>query len=69
MEDHMRDDVKWYAFNLFAFPHDHFEGKTAEELRISEEARQELIRLQHDVCKSERKYNTVEDFLKEIEAE
>ena len=35
-----------YTFNFFAFPDGYFEQHTAEELKVSEEERQELIRLQ-----------------------
>lgn len=38
-------DIRRYATNLFAYPQGYFEQRTAEELHISEEDRQELIRL------------------------
>lgn len=38
-------DIRRYTTNLFAYPKGYFEQHTAEELHISEEDRQELIRL------------------------
>lgn len=38
-------NIRRYATNLFAYPTGYFDQHTAEELRISEEDRQELIRL------------------------
>ena len=40
------DEIYRYEFNLFAFPERYFENHTAQELRISEEARQKLIEIQ-----------------------
>lgn len=38
-------NIRRYATNLFAYPTGYFEQHTAEEPRISEKDRQELIRL------------------------
>jgi len=42
------DEIFRYTFNMFAFPQGYFEEKTAEELGISEEARQKLIAIQNE---------------------
>lgn len=61
-------NIRCYATNLFAYPTGYFEQRTAEELRISEEDRQELIRLQdkRNDTDSDRKRT---DRIKEFEAE
>lgn len=61
-------NIRRYATNLFAYPVDYFEQHTAEELRVSEEERQELIRLhgERSDSSSDRKHA---DRLKEFEAE
>lgn len=61
-------NIRRYATNLFAYPQGYFEKHTAEELRISEEDRQELIRLQgeRNDTDSDRKRT---DRIKEFEAE
>lgn len=50
------DEVFRYTFNLFAFPEDYFEAKTAEDLHISEEARQILIADMKAYVERKRKY-------------
>lgn len=60
-------NIRRYATNLFAYPTGYFDQHTAEELRISEEDRQELIRLQdkRNDTDSDRKRT---DRIKEFEA-
>ena len=41
-------NIRRFAMNLFAYPEGYFEQHTPEELHISEEDRQELIRLQSE---------------------
>ncbi len=41
-------EVMGYAFNLFSFPMGYFREHTAEQLKISEAARQRLIRMQEN---------------------
>ena len=38
-------NIRRYATNLFAYPAGYFEQHTVDELHVSEEERQELIRL------------------------
>ena len=52
MSNNFSEEIKRYAFNLFSFPDGYFEEHTAEELEISEEARQWLIETQKK-CSSE----------------
>lgn len=39
-------NIQRFAVNFFVFPDGYFEQHTAEELEVSEEERQELIRMQ-----------------------
>lgn len=39
----MDDNIRRYAYNLFAFPKDYFEAHTADELGVTEEERSDLI--------------------------
>lgn len=61
-------NIRRYATNLFAYPTRYFDQHTAEELRISEEDRQELIRLhgERSDSSSDRKHA---DRLKEFETD
>lgn len=61
-------NIRRFATNLFVYPAGYFEQHTAEELRISEEERQELIRLhgERSGSSSDRKHA---DGLKEFEAD
>lgn len=61
-------DIRRYATNLFAYPHGYFEQHTAEELHISEEDRQELIRLHGERSDSNADQRRA-DRLKEFEDE
>lgn len=61
-------NIRRYATNLFAYPAGYFEQHTAEELHVSEEERQELIRLhgERNDSGSDQKHT---DRLKEFEAD
>lgn len=61
-------NIRRYATNLFAYPAGYFKQHTAAELRVSEEERQELIRLhgERSDSSSDRKRA---DRLKEFEAD
>ncbi len=50
----MDDNIRRYAYNLFAFPKDYFEARTAEELKITEEERQDLIAMKAE-CEKRKK--------------
>lgn len=64
-----------YSYNLFAFPEDYFEKHTAEELKITESERQQLIKMKKE-GEDRRKHSNAEahakaeaDSLKEFEEE
>lgn len=61
-------NIRRFATNLFAYPAGYFEKHTVEELHVSEEERQELIRLHGERSdgSSDRKRA---DRIKEFEAE
>lgn len=61
-------NIRRFTTNLFAYPAGYFEQHTADELRVSEEERQELIRLhgERNDSDSDRKRA---DRLKEFEAD
>lgn len=61
-------NIRRFITNLFAYPEGYFEQHTPEELHISKEERQELIRLhgERNDSASDRKST---DRLKEFEAE
>lgn len=61
-------NIRRFVTNLLVYPAGYFEQHTAEELRISEEERQELIRLhgERSGSSSDRKHA---DRLKEFEAD
>ena len=40
-------EIRRYAENLFIFSKDYFTSRTSEELGISEDSRQEIIRMQN----------------------
>lgn len=61
-------NIRRYATNLFAYPAGYFEQHTAEELRVSEEERQELIRLHGERSNSGSDRKRA-DRLKEFEAD
>lgn len=61
-------NIRRYATNLFAYPTGYFDQHTAEELRISEEDRQELIRL-HGERKDTGSDQKRADRIKEFEAD
>ncbi len=46
MGSNVEREVYRYSFNLFCFPKGYFKQRSAEELKISEEARQKLIEMQ-----------------------
>lgn len=70
-----QDGVLRYAYNLFAFPKRYFEQHTAEELEVTEDERQQLIKMQAECEKRKKELNTdsassMEDrALKEFEEE
>lgn len=41
-------DLLFYATNMFAFPKGYFSEHTAEELRVSEAVRKQLIEMQNE---------------------
>ncbi len=47
-QDRVTEEVLAYSYNLFAFPQGYFQDHTAKELKISEKARKELIRMQKE---------------------
>lgn len=53
-----QDGVLRYAYNLFAFPKGYFEEHTAEELKITEDERQQLIKMQAECEKRNEELNT-----------
>ena len=61
-------NIRRFVTNLFAYPAGYFEQHTADELRVSEDERQELIRLhgERNDSDSDRKRA---DRLKEFEAD
>lgn len=61
-------NIRRYATNLFAYPAGYFEQHTVDELHVSEEERQELIRLhgERSDSSSDQKHA---DRLKEFEAD
>lgn len=75
----LEDEVYRYSFNLFAFPEDYFEKKTAEELGISEDARKILITKRKELSEqkgedrndaefaSKQRYNALVGFKKKAE--
>lgn len=50
-----KKNIERYTFNFFSFPQGYFEEHTAEELGVSEDDRQELIRLHIPLSKGKRK--------------
>lgn len=50
-----KKNIERYTFNFFAFPQGYFEEHTAEELGVSEDDHQELIRLHIPSSKERRK--------------
>ena len=61
-------NIRRYATNLFAYPAGYFKQHTAAELRVSEEERQELIRL-HGERSDSGSGQKHTDRLKEFEAD
>lgn len=53
-----QDGVLRYAYNLFAFPKRYFEQHTAEELEVTEDERQQLIKMQAECEKRKEELNT-----------
>ena len=66
-----KKNIERYTFNFFAFPQGYFEEHTAEELGISEDDRQELIRLHIPLSKENRKTQEelYAEFIKEFNEE
>lgn len=66
-----KKNIERYTFNFFAFPQGYFEEHTAEELGVSEDDRQELIRLHIPLAKEKRKTQEelYAEFIKEFNAE
>jgi len=50
----MADNIRRYAYNLFAFPEDYFETHTADELGVTEEERSDLIAMKAE-CEKRKK--------------
>ncbi len=61
-------NIRRYATNLFAYPAGYFEQHTVDELHVSEEERQELIRLHREQSDSSSEQKRAER-LKEFEAD
>lgn len=61
-------NIRRYATNLFAYPAGYFEQHTVDELHVSEEERQELIRLHGERSDSSSDQKHAER-LKEFEAD
>lgn len=61
-------NIERFTTNLFAFPNGYFEEHTAEELDISEEERQELIKLHvpHSQAKRKSKEDRLAEFKKAL---
>lgn len=62
-----QDGILRYAYNLFAFPNGYFEEHTAEELKITEDERLQLIKMQDEDEHDDSKIQKEEDTLKEFE--
>ena len=62
-----QDGVLRYAYNMFAFPKGYFEQHTAAELKITEDERQQLIKMQAGDEHDDSKIQKEEDALKEFE--
>jgi hypothetical protein len=62
-----QDGILRYAYNLFAFPKGYFEEHTAEELKITEDERLQLIKMQAEDEHDDSKIQKEEDALKEFE--
>lgn len=62
-----QDGILRYAYNLFAFPKGYFEEHTAEELKITEDERLQLIKMQDEDEHDDSKIQKEEDTLKEFE--
>lgn len=62
-------NIRRYATNLFAYPVDYFEQHTAEELRVSEEERQELIRRHAEATNRKVDERRKDSRIKEFEAD
>lgn len=59
-------NIRRFTTNLFAYPEGYFDQHTPEELHISEEERQELIRLQSERKDGNAEYDRVKEFEKEL---
>lgn len=62
-----QDGILRYAYNLFAFPKGYFEEHTAEELKITEDERLQLIKMQAEDEHDDSEIQKEEDTLKEFE--
>lgn len=63
-------NIRRYATNLFAYPKGYFEQHTAAELKVSEEERQELIRMHGGSSENEdQKPDRLSEFEKEMAEE
>lgn len=54
----MADNIQRFVSNLFAFPVGYFEEHSAEELKLSESERQQLIKMQDECEKRRKELNT-----------
>ena len=59
-------NIRRFTTNLFAYPEGYFEQHTPEELHISDEDLQELIRLQSERKDGNAGYDRVKEFEKEF---
>lgn len=74
-----QDGIHRYAYNLFAFPKDYFEKHTADELGITEDERQDLIKIKRECEERKASFDanvyeksqakTLEDFEKDFFAD
>lgn len=62
-------NIRRFVTNLFAYPADYFERHTPEELRVTEEERQELIRLHAEAANRKVDEGRNDSRIKEFEAE
>ena len=71
----MADNIRRFVTNLFAFPAGYFEEHSAEELKLTEDERQQLIKMQSECEKRRKALNTdsvnerEDKALKEFESE
>lgn len=62
-------NIRRFVTNLFAYPAGYFERHTPEELHVTEEERQELIRLHAEAASHKADEGRKDSRIKEFEAE